>query len=91
MHDIEMSYSGVHQLVRYRLGGKLKVPRPTHTKQQPGAVEDLKKKLGDRLKQVLQENQPKLNKYRQVRYWCGDESRIGLITLWARKLTAKRV
>ncbi|MEM8781199.1 MAG: helix-turn-helix domain-containing protein [Cyanobacteria bacterium P01_G01_bin.49] len=43
MHDVEMSYSGVHQLVRYRLGGKLKVPRPTHTKQKPGAVEDFKK------------------------------------------------
>lgn len=36
-------------------------------------------------------NQSKVEKYQQVRYWCGDESRIGLITLWARKLTGKRV
>lgn len=26
-----------------------------------------------------------------MRYWCGDESRIGLITLWARKLTGRGV
>ena len=43
VHDIEMSYTGVHQLVRYQLGGKLKVPRPTHIKQQVGAVENFKK------------------------------------------------
>lgn len=43
MHDLKMSYTGVHQLVRYRLGGKLKVPRPTHAKQKSGAVENFKK------------------------------------------------
>jgi len=26
-----------------------------------------------------------------MRYWCEDETRIGLITLWARKLTAKGI
>ena len=31
-HDIEMSYTGVHQLVRYKLKAKLKVPRPVHVK-----------------------------------------------------------
>jgi transposase len=43
VHDIEMSYTGVHQIVRYHLGAKLKVPRPTHAKQKPGAVESFKK------------------------------------------------
>lgn len=43
VHDIEMSYTGVHQIVRYRLGAKLKVPRPTHSKQKPEAVESFKK------------------------------------------------
>ena len=28
-----------------------------------------------------------IKKYRQIRYWCGDESRMGRITLWSRKLT----
>lgn len=27
----------------------------------------------------------------QVRYWCQDETRIGLITLWARKLTSQGI
>jgi transposase len=43
IHDIEMSYTRVHQIVRYRLKAKLKVPRPTHAKQKPGAVENFKK------------------------------------------------
>ena len=41
--DIEMSYTGVHKLVRYRLKAKLKVPRPSHLKQQCGGVNTLKK------------------------------------------------
>lgn len=40
---IEMSYSGVHKMVRYRIKGKLKVPRPCHIKQHVGAVENFKK------------------------------------------------
>ena len=43
--DVEMSYTGVHKLVRYRLQSKLKVPRPQHTKQKEGAVESFKKTL----------------------------------------------
>lgn len=43
VHDLEMSYTGVHQLVRYRLKAKLKVPRPVHIKQEEGAAENFKK------------------------------------------------
>lgn len=43
VEGIEMSYTGVHQIVRYRLKGKLKVPRPVHIRQKPGAVEEFKK------------------------------------------------
>jgi transposase len=39
LHDLDMSYTGVHQIVRYQLKAKLKVPRPTHAKQKPGAIE----------------------------------------------------
>jgi transposase len=48
VQDVEMSYSGVHKLVRYRLKGKLKVPRPVHMKQKKGSVEDFKKNLTNR-------------------------------------------
>lgn len=43
VEGIEMSYTGVHQIVRYRLKSKLKVPRPVHIKQDPGAVAEFKK------------------------------------------------
>lgn len=43
VHDVEMSYTGVHQLVRYKLKAKLKVPRPVHLKQEAGIVESFKK------------------------------------------------
>jgi transposase len=43
VEGVEMSYTGVHQAVRYRLKGKLKVPRPVHTRQKPGVVEEFKK------------------------------------------------
>lgn len=75
-----------HKLVRYRLKAKLKVPRPVHTKQKEGVVEELKK-IALLLEEMLKPLEEVTKKYRQIRYWCGDESRMGLITLWARKLT----
>jgi putative transposase len=41
--DLQVSYRTVHQWVRYRLQGKLKVPRPVSIKQKQGVVEELKK------------------------------------------------
>ena len=43
VEGIEMSYTGVHHGVRYRLKAKLKVPRPVHIKQALGVVEQFKK------------------------------------------------
>ena len=43
IEGIEMSYTRVYQIVRYRLKGKLKVPRPVHVKQESGVVEEFKK------------------------------------------------
>ena len=43
--DIDVSYRTVHQLVRYELKAKLKVPRPVHLLQKPGAVSQYKKTL----------------------------------------------
>ena len=41
--DIDVAYRTVHQLVRYKLKGKLKVPRPLHIKQNKEAKETFKK------------------------------------------------
>ena len=38
-----MAYRTVHQWTRYRLKGKLKVPRPVSEKQKTGVVEEFKK------------------------------------------------
>lgn len=43
IHELDIIYTGVHKIVRYRLKAKLKVPRPTHTKQKPEAVKEFKK------------------------------------------------
>ncbi len=41
--DIDVAYRTVHQLVRYQLKAKLKVPRPIHIKQNQQAQENFKK------------------------------------------------
>lgn len=40
---------------------------------------------------MLKDNQEKVNQYQQVRYWCEDESRFGLITSMGKKLTARGI
>ena len=41
--EVEVSYRTVHQWARYRLKGKLKVPRPVSEKQKKGAVAEFLK------------------------------------------------
>lgn len=40
------------------------------------------------LERKLDSHAQQVKKYAKVRYWCEDESRLGLITLGARKITA---
>jgi putative transposase len=41
--EVKVAYRTVHQWARYRLKGKLKVPRPVSEKQKTGVVEEFKK------------------------------------------------
>uniref|UniRef100_UPI0038CD6172 winged helix-turn-helix domain-containing protein n=1 Tax=Rubidibacter lacunae TaxID=582514 RepID=UPI0038CD6172 len=41
--DLKLSYSTVHDTVRYRLGAKLKAPRPVDVKQDADAVDEFQK------------------------------------------------
>ena len=41
--EVKVAYRTVHQWARYRLKGKLKVPRPVSEKQKSGVVEEFKK------------------------------------------------
>ena len=43
VENVEVSYTGVHKFIRYKLKSKLKVPRPVHSKQGKGAIENFKK------------------------------------------------
>ena len=38
--EVKVAYRTVHQWTRYRLQGKLKVPRPVSEKQKAGALEE---------------------------------------------------
>ncbi len=47
-YDLKVKYRTVHQLVRYRLKSKLKVPRPVNIKQNPEAFKEFKKNLSSK-------------------------------------------
>ena len=55
--DVKVSYKVVHETVRYRLKAKLKVPRPVNLKQEKGAIEKFKKKLGQQITLHLEQHQ----------------------------------
>ena len=50
MHGLEVLYSTVFGTVKYRLQGRLKVPRPSAVDYAPEAVEDFKKNCARQLK-----------------------------------------
>jgi transposase len=72
---VQLSYNAVHKLVRYKLRAKLKVPRPSHTKN-PERVAAFCQDAAQRLQAVVPA-QPS----RPVKVWVFDESRFGLQTI----------
>jgi transposase len=79
----ELSVSGALKVL-HRLGGKLKVPRKSHTKKDPAKAAKFKAELPARLTEVVgpAPTQP-------VRLWALDEHRYGLLPVirrvWARR------
>jgi hypothetical protein len=88
--EVKVAYRTVHQWARYRLKGKLKVPRPVSEKQNPGVVEEFKK-LSSLIKSSLSQSESFLKQWKKVRYWSEDESRMGLHTIQRRKLTGRSI
>jgi transposase len=78
-----MSESGVRKVLR-RLGGKLKVPRKSHTKKDPAKAAEFKAALPARLSEVVGPNPGP-----PVRIWVLDEHRYGLLPVlrrvWGRR------
>ena len=81
---INMAYKTVYQLVRYKLGAKLKVPRPQSLEQNPLSRESFKKKLPEAVRCL----QDLFGNGKAIRYMCQDETRLGLKTIGGRVITA---
>jgi len=85
---VEASYFVVYQLVRYKLKAKLKVPRPRNIKQDSQRFEQFKATLAGYLSLLVAWLVGRLDESeRRIRYWCEDESRLGLHTLGGRRIT----
>lgn len=88
---IQVKYDVVHNLVHNKLKASLKVARPKSNDQEPDAIESFKKQLPDTLDAVIKEVKQQSKKFKRVRYWCEDETRLGLRTVQRRKLTSRGV
>ncbi|GAB4303987.1 MAG: hypothetical protein Fur0025_45570 [Oscillatoriaceae cyanobacterium] len=85
------SYSSVYRCVRQELNAKLKVPRPRSDRQPKDAEKNFRLELPDRLCSIVSRVKNLARKSAKIRYWCSDETRLGLHTLVARKITLKGV
>ena len=77
-HQIDLSLAGCYYWLG-KSGGRLKVPRPCHAKQAPGAVLDFKMEGWEQQLASLE-----LPHGVPVRFWVMDESRFGLHTVMRR-------
>ena len=89
--DIKVKYDVVHHLVHNKLKANLKVPRPVSVKQPLGVIDAFKKKLPQQLEALVQKVRQVYKSWERLRYWCQDESRMGLHTMRGRLLTLKGV
>lgn len=88
--EIQASYTTIYRVVRQELQAKLKVARPQSDRQKSGAIEGWLEQLTQRVK-MLKELAIQMNGLKKIRYWCQDETRLGLKTIERRKLTLKGV
>jgi len=70
-HQVELSEKGVYYHLG-KLGGRLKVPRPSHTKKDKAKVTDFRETLAEKMEKL------DLPKNRPVKLWVYDEMRYGL-------------
>jgi putative transposase len=88
-YKISVKYQTLHKQLHYRRTAKLKVPRRSSIKKDKAAGIEFKKKLNKLLKVALwlesMTSKPEKNR---LKYWCQDESRIGLKTIERKKIIA---
>ncbi len=89
-HGISIRYRTLHQIVRYQLKAKPKIPRRSHEKKDDSEEAAFREELPDKLKAVTQE-QVHLRDGENIRVLAQDESRLGLMSVTRRRITAKGV
>jgi transposase len=80
-YNLDIKYKTLHRIVRYRLGAKLKCPRPSHTKKDEEKVREFKESLPEIISEISDNTKDPL------RIFSCDESRFGLITSLGKKIT----
>ena len=88
--NVDVDYHAVYRTVRYKLKSKLKVPRPSSIKKDDEEVELFKTNLPNLIKLAQTLSSWREGEFKppmKVRYWCQDETRIGLKTITGRKIT----
>ncbi|GFE70303.1 hypothetical protein CFPU101_29130 [Chroococcus sp. FPU101] len=88
---IKIHYISVWRICRYEFQAKLKIPRPQSNKQAQGELNKFKLEFSDKLMELVLRIKSKMGKTQNIRYWCGDETRLGLQTIGGKKLTLKGV
>jgi hypothetical protein len=84
-YHLDVNYHTLYTIVRTNLKAKLKVPRPSHTKN-PEAIEASQATCGEQFLRLI----TAMNT-RSVHVFSQDESRFGLLTVRRRRLTARGV
>jgi len=79
---LSIPYKTVHGIVRYRLKAKLKVGRKSHVKKDQKKVDEFRSNISQTISYVSL-----YSFLRDIRLFCQDESRFGLLPIHRRKIT----
>lgn len=91
-HQVQLAYSTVHALVRYKLKAKPKTPRPSHKKKDPEQVEAFVRTFAAQVAEAkAAAPPPREGAFQRVRLFAGEESRLGLLPILRHRITLKGV
>jgi putative transposase len=85
-YDFFIKYKTLHRIIRYELKAKLKIPRRSHEKKNDAEQAAFREELPDKLKTLASERY-----VQNIRVLTQDESRLGLMPVTKRRITAKGV
>lgn len=80
---LSIPYKTVHGIVRYKLKAKLKVGRKSHVKKDQKKVDEFRSNISQTISYISELCSP----VHDMRLFCQDESRFGLLPIHRRKIT----